>query len=202
MKFLTQALLVLLIAGGAAAQSPSPSEPPAAPGVSILQNNWRKQIRNPALDDDPLRASRETIELENAKRETARINQVLRDLGRDPLPPPTRASSGLRMGKPTVTYVYEAKIRNNSDKVLREVVWHYSFFDKDKNEEVGRTRCTSKVNVKPGKTVDLTGQSRTSPVRVVDAQKSGQELKGLYTERIVITRLEYSDGTFWQQPAQ
>lgn len=197
MKFLPTALLVLLTVGGATAQSVD--APKSPPGVSILQNNWRKVVRNPALDDDPLRASRETIELENAKRETARVNQVLRDLGRDPIPPPTQGSSGIRMGKPIITYVYEAKIRNDSDKILKAVVWHYSFFDAEKKEEVGRTAMTSKVNVRPGKTVDLSGTSRTSPVKVVDATKSGQELKGLYTEKVVITRLEYSDGTFWQE---
>lgn len=200
MKLLTTALLVLLTVGSATAQSLSAPKPP--PGVSILQNSWRKVIRNPALDDDPLRASRETLELENAKRETARVNQVLRDLGRDPIPPPTQGSSGIRMGKPKTTYVYEAKIRNDTEKILKVVVWHYSFFDPGENQEVGRTAMTSKVNVRPGKTVDLSGTSTASPVRVVDASKSGQELKGLYSERVVITRLEYSDGTFWQQPAE
>jgi hypothetical protein len=200
MKFLTHTLLIFLIVSGALAQAPS--DPKPAPGVAILQNSWRKVIRNPALDDDPLRASRETIELENAKRETARINQVLRDLGREQIPPPTQGSSGIRMGKTTVTYVYEARIRNDGDKTLKAVVWHYSFFDAEKKEEVGRTAMTSKVNLRPGKITDLSGVSRTSPVRVVDAQKSGQELKGLYTEKVVITRLEYSDGTFWQQPTE
>jgi hypothetical protein len=198
MKILAQALLLFLLPAVVLSQIP---DTPAAPDVVVVENHWRKVVRNPALDDDPLRAGRETIEFEQAKRETARVNQVLRDLGRDEIPPPTRSSSGIRAGNPSVTYAYEAKIRNTGTKTLKTVVWHYSFWDADKKEEVGRTRCTSKVNLRPGKTADLIGMSRTAPIRVVDVSKSGKELKGIYAEHVVITRLEYSDGTFWQRPA-
>ena len=198
MKVLAQAVLMFSLLGVALAQAPM--DPVAAPDVVVVENEWRKVVRNPALDDDPLRAGRETIEFEQAKRETARINQVLADLGRDPLPPPTRSSSGIKSGNPYVSYVYEAKIRNTGTKTLRSVVWHYAFFDADKKEEVGRTLCTSKVNLRPGKTADLVGTSRSLPISVVDVSKSGKEIKGTYTERVVITRLEYGDGSFWQRP--
>lgn len=198
MKLIAQTVLMFSLFGVALAQTPA--DPVPAPDVEVVESGWRRVVRNPALDDDPLRAGRETIEFEQQKKETARVNQVLRDLGRDPLPPPTQSSSGLRMGNSSIAYLYKAKIRNTSNRTLRAVVWHYSFFDPDKKEEVGRTSCTSKVNLRPGKTADLEGLSRKSPIAVVDASKSGKELKGLYTERVVITRLEYSDGSFWQRP--
>jgi len=198
MKLLAMAMLVFSLLGVVMAQAPA--DPNPAPDIVVIETDFRRVIRNPALDDDPLRAGRETIEFEQAKRETARINQVMRDLGRDPIPPPTKSSSGIRMGNPSVMYVYEAKIRNTGTKALRVVVWHYAFFDTDKRAEVGRTSCTSKVNVRPGKTADLVGTSRQPPVGVVDVSKSGKELKGAYAERVVITRVEYSDGSFWQRP--
>lgn len=198
MKFLARAVLLLSLVGVALAQTPA--ELPPAPDVMVVENDWRRVIRNPALDDDPLRAGRETVEFEQAKRETARLNQVLRDLGRDPLPPPTQSSSGIRTGNPAISYIYEAKIRNTGTKTLRTVVWRYAFFDADKHEEVGRTSCTSKVNLRPGKTAVVVGTSRQPPIGVVDASKSGKELRGTYAERVVITRLEYSDGSFWQRP--
>ena len=70
-------------------------------------------------------------------------------------------------------------------------------FDTDKHEEVGRTSCTSKVNLHPGKTVDLVGTSSQSPIGVIDVSKSGKEIKGAYTERVVINRIEYDDGSSW-----
>lgn len=199
MKILLLASLLFLLPAVALAQVPDTA---AAPDVVVVENDWRKMVRNPALDDDPLRAGRETIEFEQAKREAARINQVLRDLGRDPIPPPTKSSSGIRAGNPSVSYVYEAKIRNTGTKTLKTVVWRYAFWDAEKKEEVGRTSCTSKVNLRPGKTAGLVGTSRTAPIRVVDVSKSGKELKGIYAEQVVITRLEYSDGTFWQRPVE
>ena len=196
MKFLVQAVLLLSVAGVALAQPPMAP----APDVTVVENKWRRVIRNPALDDDPLRAGRETIEFEQAKKETALVNQVRRDLGRDQLPPPTRSSSGLRMGNPSVTYVYEAKIKNTGTKTLKAVVWHYAFFDAAKQEEISRTSCTTKLNLRPGKTADLIGTSRQPPISVVDVSKAGLELKNAYDERVVVTRLEYSDGSFWQRP--
>ncbi len=198
MKLLAMAMLVFSFFGVVMAQAPADPTPP--PDIVVIETDFRRVIRNPALDDDPLRAGRETIEFEQAKRETARMNQVLRELGRDPLPPPTKSSSGLRMGNPSVTYVYEAKIRNTGARTLRTVVWHYAFFDADKQEEVGRTSCTTKVNLRPGKTADLVGTSRLPPIGVVDVSKSGKQIKGTYAERVVITRLEYGDGSFWQRP--
>jgi hypothetical protein len=197
MRFLAQAVLMLSLVGVVLAQAPT--VPPAAPDIEVVGNGWRKVVRNPALDDDPLRAGRETIEYEQAKRDAVRVNQVLRDLGRDPIPPPTRSSSGIRMGNSSVTYIYEAKIRNTGTKTVRTVVWQYAMFDTDKHEEVGRTSCTSKVNLHPGKTVDLVGTSSQSPIGVIDVSKSGKEIKGAYTERVVINRIEYNDGTFWQR---
>ena len=198
MKVLAQAVLMFSLLGVTLGQNPM--DPVAAPDVVVVKNEWRKLVRNPALDDDPLRAGRETVEFENAKRETARLNQVLNDLGRDPIPPPTRSSSGMRHGDPEVRYDYKAKIRNNGTQTVRAVVWHYSFFDADKKEEVGRTSCTSKVNLRPGKTADLIGTSKELPISVVDVSQSGKDIKGAYAERVVITRLEYSDGSFWQRP--
>ncbi|MDQ1639841.1 MAG: hypothetical protein QOF62_3180 [Pyrinomonadaceae bacterium] len=198
MKFLSHAILMLSLIGVAMAQAPT--FPAAAPNIEVVENGWRKVIRNPALDDDPLRAGRETIEYEQAKRDAVRVNQVLRDLGRDPIPPPTRSSSGIRMGNSSVTYIYEAKIRNTGTKTVRTVVWQYAMFDTDKHEEVGRTSCTSKVNLHPGKTVDLVGTSSQSPIGVIDVSKSGKEIKGAYTERVVINRIEYDDGSSWQRP--
>jgi hypothetical protein len=197
MKVLAQAILMFSLVGVALAQAPTVPVP--APGVVVVANDWRKVVRNPALDDDPFRAGRETVEFEREKRETARENQILRALGRDPIPPPTKNSSGIRMGNSSVTYVFEAKIRNTGTKTLQTVVWHYAFFDADKQEEVGRTSCTSKVNLRPGKAADLVGTSRQQPIGVVDVSKSGKELSGTYAERVVITRLEYSDGSYWQR---
>jgi hypothetical protein len=137
MKVLAKAVLMFSLLGVALAQTPAVPAP--APDVVVVANDWRKVVRNPALDDDPLRAGRETVEFEREKRETARANQILRDLGRDPIPPPTKSSSGIRSGNPAVTYVFEAKIRNTGTKTLRTVVWHYAFFDAELDFETTQT---------------------------------------------------------------
>ncbi|HKO97196.1 MAG TPA: hypothetical protein VJU86_09405 [Pyrinomonadaceae bacterium] len=197
MKVIAQTVLLFLLVDLALAQSPFDAP---APGVIVLKNEWRKIVRNPGLDDDPMRATRDTSDFEQQKRDVARANRIRNDMGREPLPPPTQTSSGIRFGAPLITYLYEAKIRNTSDRVLRTVVWHYAFIDAEKKEEVSRTACTSRVNVKPGKTAELSGISKAPPIRVIDVSKTGKESKDAYLELVVITRLEYEDGSFWQRP--
>ena len=54
MKILSSSLVLILFAVCALAQSSS-----APPDVTVLQNKWRIDLYNPALDKDPLAASKE-----------------------------------------------------------------------------------------------------------------------------------------------
>lgn len=198
MNVLAQAAVLLSLFSGVLWVSPQDSSP--APGIEVVKNNFRKVVRNPALDDDPFRANSETADFELEKRNSQRINEILRKQGRQPLPPPMQRKSGMRVDPPSVIYLYEAKIRNTGTKTVQIVVWNYAFFDSKTGEEIGRTSCTNRINLRPGKTAELVGNSSTSPIKVVHVSNSGKELKGSYTERVVITRLEFDDGSFWQRP--
>jgi hypothetical protein len=46
----------------------------------------------------------------------------------------------------------------------------------------------------------LSGRSKLRQIAVVHVSKAGKEEKNLYEEMVVVTRIEYNDGTFWQQP--
>lgn len=198
MNVLAQAVVLLSLLSGVWWAGPQDSAP--APGIEVVKNNWRKIVRNPALDDDPFRANAEAAEYELQQRATAKMNEVLRKQGRQPLPPPMKRPSGMRLDPPSVIYLFEAKIRNNGTKTIQAVIWNYAFFDSMTGEEVGRTNCTNRINLRPGKTADLVGSSPSSPIKVVHVSNSGKEVKGRYSELVVINRLEYGDGTFWQRP--
>lgn len=198
MNLLAQAVVLLSLFSGVVWVRPQDSS--SAPGVEIVKNNFRKIIRNPALDDDPFRANAETAQFEIEKRYAQRQNEALRKQGREPLPPPMQRRSGMRLDPPSVVYLFEAKIRNSGTKTIQVVVWSYAFFDNQTREEIGRTSCTNRLNLRPGKTADLIGSSSSTPIKVVHVSNSGKELRGSYSELVVITRLEYDDGTFWQRP--
>ena len=102
-----------------------------------------------------------------------------------------------RNGK-TVLYVYEVKFRNTGAQGIRRVTWEYVFFEPGTETELGRRRFISKVNLSPGGTTNVVVRAAASPTGTVDARKAGKKPKDMYSEQIVIQRIDYEDGTFWR----
>lgn len=210
MKTINSLLLLFLLVGAASAQAvsnPPASNPPAAPGLTVIEKNWSRQVRNPLLEQDPMRASAEQLELQRARQQNQRDNAVRASLGLPPLPPPTvrgpRTLSGetdISSDRPWVEYTYKAKVSNTGSKAIRKLVWEYVFFDPATQKEVGRRRYENKVNIRPGKTSNVIARSLTPPTGTIDANQVGKKPKDQYAEQIVIQRIEYADGTVWLRP--
>ncbi len=197
MKMLTLLLFVMLLAGDVLAQASLNLSD--APGVTVSQISWRKEVHVPALFDDPLRPNQERADLLREQKATIRENVVRDQRGETPLPLPTTKPSR-SSGRSSTSYRYLAKIKNTGDKKIRRIYWHYLFFEPETEVEVGQHRYRTNVNLRPGKTADLVGRSTTPPVGVVKVTKSGDVLRSKYSERVVIHGIEYDDGTFWQRP--
>jgi len=173
------------------------------PNVTVIQMKWRMDVRNPALDKDPIRTMKEREGQEQLRKDADRTNDMLSDRGMptstSTVPAPARdtAVRGL-----TVTYVYEAKVTNTGEKGIRKLVWDYVFFEQGTETEVGRRRFVSKVSIGPGKTRDVVFRSASSPTGTVDARNAGKKPRDQYSEKVVIQGLEYADGSVWQAVSQ
>ena len=213
MKCLSLFLLAMLPAAGAIAQTPTNPTPASvtsanassanvtpAPGVEVTAMSWRKESFVPALYDDPLARNQEHADLEREQKRTIRQNVVRVQSGQLPLPVPTRPATTTRSGLSSIYYRYDAKVKSAATKTIREIAWEYSLYEPETEVQIGRHQYTSKVNLRPGKATILTGVSDTPPNGVVSVAKSGKELRSKYLERVVINRIEYDDGTFWQRP--
>jgi hypothetical protein len=199
MKMIKLLLLLFLLTGTLSAQEASSTS--NAPGVTAEARGWRSQIRNPALDEDPLLPSQDRQEQERAIQQNRRDNEVRARLGLPQLPPPVpRPQINTEpMEKPTVEYIYKARVTNNGEKAIRKLVWEYVFFEPGTQKEVGRRRNESKVNIKPGKSSELVVRSISPPTGTIDASRAGKKPKDQYAEQVVIQSIEYSDGTVWQR---
>ncbi len=203
MKILNSLLLLLLLAVGVSAQAVSNGAD--APGVAVLEKNWRREVRNPMLEEDPMRANIEQEELERAMKQNQRTNAIRASMGLPPVPPPSRVPSARdddRAPAPSsliVLYVYRAKVSNTGSKAIRKLVWEYVFFDPSTQKEVGRRRHENKVNIRPGKSTNLVARSVSPPTGVIDAAQAGKKSRNQYAEQIVIQRIEYADGAVWQR---
>jgi hypothetical protein len=226
MKVLQLVLPALLFVGAASAQVPSKPDTVDAPTVTVTQISWRQEVFVPALYDDPMRVNQDRDELERDQKATSKANVDRAKMGETPIPQPTKkiASNtpvgstpmGIPLGDEpagnqnlpsrsdpgvsSVHYLYEAKIKNTGMKAIRTIVWEYLLFDPDTEVEMGHHRFTGNITVRSGKTVNLVGRSAKPLTGVVEVTKSGKGSQTKYHERVVIQRIEYDDGTFWQRP--
>ncbi len=197
-------LLLLLLLTGVCASAQPPATDMDAPDVLIMDKKWRSEVRNPALEEDPLRVNEEQREQEREARQNQADNVARARVGLPPLPPPIprpKPRPALDQ-KPTVQYIYQAKIKNTGTKAIRRIVWEYVFFDPATQREVGRRRHESRVTIRPGKTESLQVRSASPPTGTINAGQAGKKEKELYTEKVLIQRIEYDDGSFWSRPLE
>ncbi|HJR08454.1 MAG TPA: hypothetical protein VJ842_14425 [Pyrinomonadaceae bacterium] len=204
MKTLCLMLLLLLSSSAATtARAQSAAASTDASGVAVVQISWRKEIHNPALDEDPFQHNREQwedarrqeiIDRENALR-TKNGKTAIDDRGR---PVPVEVAKR----DPRVSYLYKAKVTNTESKIVRMIEWDYVFYEQEGGKEVGRQMFKSNVKIQPGKSAELSSRTVSPPTNVVNVAKTGKKIKEQHAERVEIRRIEYDDGSVWTRPAQ
>jgi hypothetical protein len=210
MKTLGLILLSLLACAPAAAQNPAAATPSTeAHGVSVVRASWRKQVFNPALLEDPLSASDNTVQLLRERKEITGENNARAKAGIRLRPLPTRAAGEPATGPtelppvdPHVSYLYEVKVVNKGTKKISSLVWEYVLFDPATEREVGRHAFETKAGIGVGKQQTLSARSGQPPATVIDVNQSDKEKRGQYTERVEVRRVVYEDGAVWERERQ
>jgi hypothetical protein len=97
--------------------------------------------------------------------------------------------------KPIDLFRYRVSLKNTGIKVVKAVVWDYQASDTDQfNDSTHRQfRCTAKL--KPNQSQRFEGFSGLPPTRVITAAGTKS-----FSERVILNRIEYDDGTSWQRP--
>lgn len=196
MKILSSTILLLLFALCVSAQTPSNKTVP--PDLTVIEKKWSIDVRNPALERDPVLEMQDRDLQERQRIAQQRTNEILSERG---MPAQTSGVPTEREAKrsdKTVLYVYEVKLRNTGAQGIRRVTWEYLFFERGTETELGRRRFISKVNLGPGGTTNVVARAAASPTGTVDARNAGKKPRDMYSEQIVIQRIDYADGTFWR----
>ncbi len=97
-------------------------------------------------------------------------------------------------------YRYRVKLRNEGLKTVKSIDWDYYFVDPVTNQELARHQFTSDETIKPGKSKEITVLYLKPPVKTVDARSLKKKEKASFVGRVVIARLQFSDGSVWQHP--
>lgn len=162
-KIIATISISIAAAGSSSAQT---SEQASPPNVQILGQKW----------------SRIAIVQESEEPDY----NVIPAPSRSPAPNQPRTLQGTR-------YLYEAKVKNIGDRIIRAMRWDYVFTDPDTKEEIDRRRFYSSVTIQPNHEKTLEGYTRSAPVGMVSARP-------LSNERVIIECITLSDGTTWRLP--
>ena len=204
MRWLVVALGFALTATVSIAQEvPTPPDPSK---TEVVKFSWAKErigwerdpFGGPIENFDEARArQRNERRIEDAKRGgSAEVDKIKREARAD------AANIAAKHKQPPSRYVfvYKTTIKNLSDKPIKSIDWDYVFFDTTTETEIGRREFTSEEKISPGKSKELTVTVSKPPTQTISltALNSG-ERKSL-TERVVIVRIDYADGTSWQRP--
>src|SRR4029079_17342580 len=91
-------------------------------------------------------------------------------------------------------FLYETRVRNGSTKQIEIVFWEYQFIDQT-NTVVARHQFLCAVKINCNREKDLSVFSLLRPSDVINAATAGDKSPASFRERVLINRIEYSDGS-------
>jgi hypothetical protein len=201
MKILFASILLGFLGVCCLAQRPAAS--PEASALVVIAKKWHSEMRNPALDGDPIGDADSSLEEVRERRMADLRNEKSSGLGPvGELPPPKIVKPETPGRNPSITYIYEVKLRNDGKMDIAAVTWEYVFQDPDSGREVGRRKFESRIPIGAGKTKNLSVQSAIPPTGTITAVEAGNKTPkpDRYTEKVAILSVEYSDGSKWPAP--
>lgn len=98
----------------------------------------------------------------------------------------------------TKGYQYKVRIKNSSTKTIKSIDWDYVFVDPSNPKEISHHRFHTDKKIDPGKDEQITVSSTIPPIQVINVKAIDKPNKP--TEKIVVMKIEYTDGTTWERP--
>src|SRR5687767_1976762 len=204
MKWLVVALGFALTATVSIAQTVSP--PSDASGIEVVKFSWAKErigwerdpFGGPIENFDETRArQRNERRIEDAKRGgSAEVDKIKREAKADA----ANIAAKHKQTPSRYVFIYKTTVKNLSDKAIKSIDWDYVFLDRENETEIGRREFTSEEKISPGKSKELTVTITKPPTHTISLTALNTGERKSLTERVVIVRIDYADGTSWQRP--
>ncbi len=100
---------------------------------------------------------------------------------------------------PVDGYMYQVKIRNGHKQSLEIVFWEYQFKERANPANLVRRQFLCSVKIKPGKEGELHAFSVLGPGDLISAESLTDKSRNIFEEKVLINRLEYTDGSILQR---
>jgi hypothetical protein len=151
---------------------------PPAPAMIAANKNFEKQrrINAPAGERDP---NADTLDGRSAE-----IDRIVQES---------------REAQPVDGFTYLVKVQNGSGKLIQTIFWEYQFRETASPANITRRQFLCSARISPDKGKDLQAFSLSGPSDVVNVKSLAKRSADQFSEGVVINRVEYSDGSFWQR---
>lgn len=93
-------------------------------------------------------------------------------------------------------FKYRLELRNHGSKVIKLVFVDYQISATSDPDNPSHRQFACTLKVKPGETKKAEAYSLLPPSRIISATAA----QAAPVEKLIINRLEYHDGSFWQRP--
>lgn len=186
------------------------AQTPRAIGDSLITVvNWKWSKTRRTIDTGlvegttPMRA---VIPANKVSQRTARVNDPVgvRDPNEDTIDGRSAAleksvQESRSPGKQTLDgFLYHTKVHNAGKKTIDVLFWEYQISNSVKSDMVSTRQFLCGVEIRPNKDKELEGFSVSSPTDVVSVESLANNSNPMQ-ERVIINRVEYSDGSIWQR---
>jgi len=199
-------MLCVIVSSMAVSAQPAP-RPSDLPEAVVIKFGWSKErigwqadpFGGPLENFDEMRVrARNEKRIQDAKRggSGAEISKAQSDAHTDAV-----LTAQIHKSTPgRYRFIYKAEIKNMSTKAVKSIDWDYVFLDDQTQEELGRRQFSSLEKIAPGKTKELRFLIATPPTQKVSINSLEKNERANLHEAVVIVRIEYADGSFWQHP--
>jgi hypothetical protein len=100
---------------------------------------------------------------------------------------------------PVDGFLYQVKLRNANTKAIEVLFWEYQFVERSNPSNVVSRQFLCGVNIKPDKEKELKVFSTHSPSNLISVGSLTDKSGNLFEEKVLINRVEYTDGSIWQR---
>jgi hypothetical protein len=100
---------------------------------------------------------------------------------------------------PVDGFLYQVKIQNASTRVVEVLFLEYQFKERANPANVVTRQFLCGVNIKPDKDKELKVFSTSGPSNLISVASMDNKSGNLFEEKVLINRVEYSDGSIWQR---
>lgn len=198
MKTLGIALFIFALSAVAPAQTPTASSN-KTPDLQVIKVSWKIAYR---LYGEGYQSSPAPKDYRSGQRAISNPGARIPEYVYSPISNPYVRNVSFPKSKQFKSYFYEAKVRHTGTKKIAAVKWEYLFIDSLNQKIVERHRFYTKLKISPGSEKKLGAFDNAPPTKTINAKTVENNPDQPFTEQVLITRIEYADGTVWELPSQ